>query len=339
MKKLLTLLGSIGMVAATAATVVACNPGKNEDKPTEVKVGETKTIDISTDLIKDFDVKSLEVKETGKDALLENLGFDKKEAPTKITFKGKTEGTTTIELKGNKIKPKTDKTGESTLDFIAKFTIEVKGEVTLTKVKTQEVKAAIDKIAMPETAFATKELAKKAIEDVLNGDAWKTKVTGVVTIDQAEKNYSVLLTAATGHELVGAATITGSVKIVKTPGLIKVNTKEVNDAIGEVTNSQTFDNMEAAKSAIEDVLGNDPWKTKVTGVVTITKGEDNYDYSVLLTAATGHELVGAATIKGTVNIVDQVEGKNITELIKFTDLGEIDDTEDETILNAINKKM
>ncbi|WP_104207605.1 lipoprotein [Williamsoniiplasma lucivorax] len=159
MKKLLTLLGSVGMVAATAATVVACN--KNETKADiEGKVGEKKSFDLPKDLLKDYkEPKATEVVAKEKTPMLGDIKIILATAttPAKLEFTPTAAGETEIKIEGKK--------GDATeFTEIKKFSVKVAANVKdLKDLGAVVIKVGMDKAAI-ETAVQTEvvKLAKDA---------------------------------------------------------------------------------------------------------------------------------------------------------------------------------
>ncbi|ATZ17579.1 hypothetical protein ELUMI_v1c08580 [Williamsoniiplasma luminosum] len=295
MKKLLTLLGSVGMVAATAATVVACSKPKEEEK-FDATVAPTGTNEIKVkndDLKTHTGVKAIEVDKDGKEikeAEKQLLNVTAVLAPAtgteasthkliKFTAKDKA-GKAFIKLSG----VKAEKAGESELFGtlykvnIAKHDISKGIEI---KAYRGETKAEVEKLIHDE-------ISKKANGATL---ALTTDYTITGLVETLVGSEEVTVKAAADSKV-----ITGEFKFTVSKEA-KPDDKTVNVAAlkTEIQTSLTaaVADGQAAIVKVKAVLANATWSSKVTGTV-VEKAQAEKTLTVTLTPAEGFTLNGTS---------------------------------------------
>ncbi|AVP49393.1 lipoprotein [Williamsoniiplasma luminosum] len=224
MKKLLTLLGSVGMVAATAATVVACNKPKEETFDATIKAGAEGKINVlDADIAKfeNFGIKDLDAdsaKIVGDVKFVPRVG----DVLAHITFKGKAEGKAKIVLEGSEKKATKDTTTPVKKD-IKTFTVKVEKAEAPTIKNLNDFKMAAPQVGDVKTEVATKIQTALATfapgVAAANYDLAWSKATA-----NAELNETVTITAK--KDEASAKLITGS-KVLTT--VAKHTAKDLKD--------------------------------------------------------------------------------------------------------------
>ncbi|ATZ17519.1 hypothetical protein ELUMI_v1c07970 [Williamsoniiplasma luminosum] len=253
MKKLLTLLGSVGMVAATAATVVACNPGKNDAKVSDstIKVGKHGEINLTRDEIKEVegynDVKAYEegfvpAPATKADAEKPKPVLDKVKLENGvISFTGLKEGKATIVLQGTKKAPvtpgtKTDAAAPKLELLKTKFTVIV--EPSRQPVKS--IKEVIKTLALGEIADVKPETILATINKV---NAGANLLATDIKIEVGTDNKSA--------KIIGQGIFNGDVTVTFT---VKTPTEDKRTDIGTLVKTLGKLEVDTTKDAVIDAF-------------------------------------------------------------------------------------
>jgi hypothetical protein len=299
MKKLLSLLGAIGLVATSSATVVSCGTDPAETD-TAIAIGnvvvETTDMKATADAIKDAikaasfadeNVKSKMTSENVLDIEEPTISFDGSDATEAIAIDGITSAKLTF--------AKTDAVKNDTETVIghAEVVIEVSFTLTTneqpapdTTIKAEDIQAQIgDNIKdLKDIDAVNTELAKYAKDG-------EKVIAGVETLvaalaDGSKTDVVVTITPLTGYTIDGDATftITGAIKSGETDKAIKA--EDIQTTIGDhIKDLKDIDavNTELAKYAkggenaidgVETLKAELADKSETDVVVTITPSTD-----------------------------------------------------------------
>ncbi|AVP48983.1 lipoprotein [Williamsoniiplasma luminosum] len=299
MKKLLTLLGSIGMIVGTVATVIACNPEK------------MKKTDIGA--VKDIKKSLTHLTNENKETIINEFVQINKDVKGLENLKNKDLEATVNEIEKNAIITVKDDSKEFTGKVVVTYTIKVdKPKIQLSTIIQTTILGEIDK--KEEESIRAVVLKKNP--------------------ESAKATYKVSGIGKNSATLTGTGEYAGDVAVKYQIKLQMVKKGDIKKVIEDVLKEPVINDIDAWNK-IENALNKDNWGDKVSW--NIEEIEDQNKFTIKLTAKSGYELDDPTPFDVTYKTTDLIDDlKNAIHAITDTEIpfenGEIAKKEIEDLL-------